>query len=230
MERRSPQEGGAQGCTNGCTSCTNGNGLHPTVPIDATAASFVRAHWVPLLPPAAPQISQIQRNQILDHIRRYSQLPPEREPQAGSGSDRFSFDEPAVDEVRPPLYPGHACWAGRAPLLGQWSTWRPAPALPSSPPVLRSTACKCRAHLLRNIDGRRSPQVHAGFARMRCYACKPTHPSMPPLRHAQVTSGAAPPGAHSTHATPEPRTSGEPPPPPPGLARASSRALSAVLG
>ncbi len=50
------------------------------------------------------QISEGQRNQIIDHIRRYSQVvPPVPRGRAGpgsdDGSDRFSFDEPAVDEV-----------------------------------------------------------------------------------------------------------------------------------
>lgn len=47
-----------------------------------------------------PQISEAQRNQIIGHIRRYSQVVP-RGPLAPSedGSERFSFDDPAVDEV-----------------------------------------------------------------------------------------------------------------------------------
>ena len=49
-----------------------------------------------------PQISEGQRNQIIEHIRRYNQAVP-RAPVADAdsdaGSDRFTFDEPAVDEV-----------------------------------------------------------------------------------------------------------------------------------
>jgi hypothetical protein len=62
-----------------------------------------------VLLPHQHQISEGQRNQIIDHIRRYSQAVPRcaaHHLHGGSddddaGSGRFSWDEPAVDEVWP---------------------------------------------------------------------------------------------------------------------------------
>jgi hypothetical protein len=47
------------------------------------------------------QIAEQQRHQIVDHVRRYVLPPPQHEEDSpASMSARFSFDDPAVDEVR----------------------------------------------------------------------------------------------------------------------------------
>jgi hypothetical protein len=143
-----------------------------------------------------PQISESQRNQIIEHIRRYSQVLP-RSPVAGSesGSDgRFSFNEPAVDEVR------SGAWQRRAIIAPQASHCSPALACLLSPGL--TNPFRPAPHRLRRCGGLLPRRLAVRRRRRRAHSLVPCseyeRPVARPLLTVCRNYESATPAARST--------------------------------